>query len=519
MAYRISTKGESKRFYMEDLDSSRKPEPYPNQYIIAKEHSNGNILVLSVMGASDGRPFPFSTSVGFPYTDFRDGNNSDATFASVQEVLDWFDDNTGFKRAGRSALTTDIFNPNLIELAGQSNALGFELLTNKPTGLTFTRGGAYISKGGKNFSGVPVTIETLSNSTAWGWYDSNVNSTYGIEMALMKLLTEHYDEDFYLIKTAMGGTGLESILGNDPTNATCDWNIDSINDLYDQSNQHHDDAVALIPGEDAPAYYIWIQGETDIARNDLATYQENLEAFIDVKRTYYNRPKMPFIIVRIGDQMSYFTETQRNNLRAIQETVAAQPYNVLIDADGATMKDDNLHYNAAGLDLIAKRIADYMGVDVVFNNVEPHDPLDKFPLGFPVSSDDTNDISGLSYILGSVSVESWIMDGEDVNSIMTKSEGGMSVAQITITGLTPNVPITIQVRGYEAMPSAFGRVSIPNAGITSGTDVFQTIDGATFANYSINVTPIGSTMNMELRSNSNTPGDFCLWSKVKIFEQ
>ena len=106
MAYRISVKGSSNRFYMEELDSSRKAEPYPQAYIMAKENKGGNIEVVTTMGASDGRPFPFSKIGGIPYTEFRDGNNEDATFASVQAVLDWFDDNTGFNSAGGSASST-----------------------------------------------------------------------------------------------------------------------------------------------------------------------------------------------------------------------------------------------------------------------------------------------------------------------------------------------------------------------------------------------------------------------------
>lgn len=104
--YRISIKGESNRFYMEDLSSSRKAEPYPQAYVMAKENKDGNIEVVTTMGASDGRPYPFSKIGGIPYTEFRDGNNEDATFASVQAVLDWFDDNTGFNSAGGSASST-----------------------------------------------------------------------------------------------------------------------------------------------------------------------------------------------------------------------------------------------------------------------------------------------------------------------------------------------------------------------------------------------------------------------------
>lgn len=103
--YRVATVGESKIFVMTNLDND-KEESYQREYIKADVNQLGNIVVTTAMGAGDGRPFAFSRTTGIPYTEFRDGNDSDATFANAAAVITWFRDNTGFKTAagGSAAL-------------------------------------------------------------------------------------------------------------------------------------------------------------------------------------------------------------------------------------------------------------------------------------------------------------------------------------------------------------------------------------------------------------------------------
>lgn len=103
--YRVSTVGESKIFVMTNLDND-KEESYQREYIKADINHLGNIVISTAMGAGDGRPFAFSRTTGIPYDEFRDGNDSDATFANAAAVITWFRDNTGFKTAGGSASST-----------------------------------------------------------------------------------------------------------------------------------------------------------------------------------------------------------------------------------------------------------------------------------------------------------------------------------------------------------------------------------------------------------------------------
>lgn len=96
--YRISTEGESKTFYIKNLtNASDYGEPYQREYVVAKRVSSTNIEI-QVKGVTYNERL-LTKNGGLNYSEFRDGNNSDATFASADAVLTWFKENTGFKTA------------------------------------------------------------------------------------------------------------------------------------------------------------------------------------------------------------------------------------------------------------------------------------------------------------------------------------------------------------------------------------------------------------------------------------
>ncbi len=263
-----------------------------------------------------------------------------------------------------SGLSTEIlYNPNLIEIGGQSNAFGFAGNSTYPLdskysySITNETPLTYVASGGKDSDYNLITLEVMDFENSKGWENVNILEAYGIEYRLFEILKDYYNEDFYMIKTSQPSTQLVEAGGS-----TIDWSVNSTDEYYEWSNDHHDSAVALMPSQLAPAYYIWIQGEEDISQDVLSSYQEELEDFIAAKRAYYNYPEMPFLIVRMGNLQTFYNDDIAE-FRAIQETVASQDYNILIDADGAATQDDNIHYTDVGYELIAERIATAMGVD------------------------------------------------------------------------------------------------------------------------------------------------------------
>ncbi|WP_036145555.1 sialate O-acetylesterase [Maribacter sp. Hel_I_7] len=308
--------------------------------------SDGDVVSSPGSGASTERPENASTGESF--------------FDSTLGYPIWYNGTNWVTSAGvdePDVVVELAYNPNLIEIGGQSNAFGFAPSSGLPGELSIPITGAYMAIGGKDGSYESMTLETLSYTNSKGWNGTNTFGNFGIELRLAEVLVDTFGEDFYFIKTSEGSTGLETV-------AAADWNINSVDDLYLDSNGHHDAAVALMPSQLAPAYYVWIQGEEDIQQDNLDTYQANLEAFIAAKRAYYNYPQMPFLICRMSNNQTLYTELQRNTIRAIQETVAAQPYNVLIDTDAATTQADNVHYNASGINTIALEVAEAIGVNI-----------------------------------------------------------------------------------------------------------------------------------------------------------
>lgn len=101
--YRISTEGESKTFYIRNIDDPKDfGEPYPRAYVVAKQIDDEKIII-EVKGISSNQLIlsPKIAGVtgiqGVDFDQFVDGNNEDATFANVEQLMSWFKDNTGFK--------------------------------------------------------------------------------------------------------------------------------------------------------------------------------------------------------------------------------------------------------------------------------------------------------------------------------------------------------------------------------------------------------------------------------------
>ena len=103
--YRIST--DNGTFSIQDLGNANDyGTPYPKEKIFGHQISATRVLV-KIEGVTYN-PKVLVKNQGIEYTEFRDGNNSDATFASAAAVDAWFKENTGFKTAsGGSEATTD----------------------------------------------------------------------------------------------------------------------------------------------------------------------------------------------------------------------------------------------------------------------------------------------------------------------------------------------------------------------------------------------------------------------------
>lgn len=101
---------------------------------------------------------------------------------------------------------------------------------------------------------------------------------------------------------------------------------------------------------------LWLQGESDAAENQAATYEKNLAAFITHMRTEFKTPKMAFIIARV---LGYYggQTGQAKIVRDAQVKVAKSTENVTwFDTDDCERVNEG-HYSSSGLIEIGKRFA------------------------------------------------------------------------------------------------------------------------------------------------------------------
>lgn len=94
--YRLESKGPGRVLAITDTVNNI-PKRYPDINIFADINAVGNVEIFLVEKPKVYVPIEFNGQRGIPYTQFIDGDNADATFASAEAVTTWFD--TNFKTA------------------------------------------------------------------------------------------------------------------------------------------------------------------------------------------------------------------------------------------------------------------------------------------------------------------------------------------------------------------------------------------------------------------------------------
>ena len=169
-------------------------------------------------------------------------------------------------------------------------------------------------------------------------------------------------DELWLIKYAVGGSSLLAW--------ERDWSIEraAIADdadkgaLYPRLIRHVKQAI---PDEDVDLLAcLWMQGESD-SRFPLAAaqYQQNLTELIANIRADLDQALMPFVIGLVNPAPSRFAclSSVRAAQRLVTETV---PKVSLVDTDGLTRHDDEVHYDTAGQLELGRRFANQLSRDL-----------------------------------------------------------------------------------------------------------------------------------------------------------
>ena len=110
---------------------------------------------------------------------------------------------------------------------------------------------------------------------------------------------------------------------------------------------------------------LWMQGESDSRYEPAAAqYHRNLQHMIAQMRADFGQPEMQFIIGLVNPSPVRFAYL--STVRTAQKQVAQSLPNVsLVDTDGLTKHEDELHYDSAGQLELGRRFAHRLNQDLL----------------------------------------------------------------------------------------------------------------------------------------------------------
>ncbi len=231
-----------------------------------------------------------------------------------------------------------------------------------------------------------LSEELLSQPDVKYWYDTErgysnnsfrelapLNSTFGPELNLGRILADHLEDEVAIVKRSIGGTELAELPGQG------DWSPNSSRELYASLLQHINAAKAdIVSRGDTPhlAGLFWMQGESDAKSGSQAggffsppqpetanAYETNLTNFIASLRADLESPELPVFVgeINIGDDPSITTDPDSDyntsfgewdftpTVQAAQAAVAAaDPQTHLIETQQFSLLPDYLHFDQAG---------------------------------------------------------------------------------------------------------------------------------------------------------------------------
>lgn len=188
-------------------------------------------------------------------------------------------------------------------------------------------------------------------------------------------LEQQLKRPFYVIKQTMGGTAIDTLCNS--TNGKY-WSADtgflahtvSASDggrsLLKAFTEQIDDCIdyqlsKLPEGYDIKAM-LWHQGESDRTQAD--RYYDNLKAVIAYVRNY--------LVVRTGQQKyahlpvicgTFAKDSKQGSEKVVEAMLRLQcedPNFHVVDASDATLQKDQIHFDAAGAELLGKRMYDIL---------------------------------------------------------------------------------------------------------------------------------------------------------------
>lgn len=131
--------------------------------------------------------------------------------------------------------------------------------------------------------------------------------------------------------------------------------------FFDQTNSKpYDDALARVRAAmkvGTLKAILWHQGESDSTPENAPIYEKRLEELIRRFRTDLGMPELPFIIGQLGRFEGKTWDEPAEEVNRAQEAVARRLRKVFFVSSEGLTSADKLHFDAASLEVFAKRYA------------------------------------------------------------------------------------------------------------------------------------------------------------------
>lgn len=204
-------------------------------------------------------------------------------------------------------------------------------------------------------------------------YNQNNPGRWAYDAVVYYLLEQQLQRPFYVIKESLGGTAIDTLCRS---NSNMHWSADPaylsrtaasdkgglslLKAFTENIGACIDNHLSKLPeGYDIKAM-LWHQGESDRSQAD--HYYENLKAVVAYVRNYLvtktgqqKYARLPFICGTFSKQ------SKQGSVKVVEAMLRLQREDsdfYVVDVSDATLQEDQIHFDAAGAELLGKRMFD-----------------------------------------------------------------------------------------------------------------------------------------------------------------
>jgi hypothetical protein len=210
-------------------------------------------------------------------------------------------------------------------------------------------------------------------------YNENKPRRWAYDAVVYYMLEKQLQRPFYVIKESLGGTAIDTLC---QSNSNMHWSADPdylsrtaasdkgglslLKAFTENIGACIDNKLSKLPeGYDIKAM-LWHQGESDRSQAD--RYYDNLKAVVAYVRTYLvnktgqqKYARLPFICGTFSKQ------SKQGSAKVVEAMLRLQredPDFHVVDVSDATLQKDQIHFDAAGAELLGKRMYDCIQTNI-----------------------------------------------------------------------------------------------------------------------------------------------------------